>query len=67
MRFTCKLYKAKDADEYEYAKTTGTSCGNCLRWDGKRCRDEAELLGEWEKEHGAYERMMRTNRGARIE
>ncbi|AFL99505.1 hypothetical protein Desde_1073 [Desulfitobacterium dehalogenans ATCC 51507] len=52
----CRLYKPID----EAAKV---NCINCHRWAGKKCRDEAELLYEEQREHGWAEKMMRENRG----
>ena len=43
------------------------SCGNCRRWTGKRCRDEAELLHEEQRRYRALDKMMRENRGVRLE
>ncbi|WP_026198858.1 hypothetical protein [Desulfitobacterium hafniense] len=45
------------------------NCGTCRRWDtGKQeCRDAAEQYAEWDREHGWAERLMRENRGVRVE
>ena len=43
------------------------NCGNCQKWNGKKCRDEAQLLAEWDAKHRAYERMMAENKGVRVE
>jgi hypothetical protein len=42
------------------------NCPNCQHWNGKKCKDEAIILAEWEKKHGAYVRMMRDNKGVSI-
>jgi hypothetical protein len=56
----CKHYKPIDI-------TDKCNCGNCQKWTGKKCRDEAELLAEYDREHGAYDHMMRDNRGVRYD
>lgn len=48
-------------------KQAKDNCINCYRWNGKRCKIEAQLLAEWDKKHRPYERMMQDNRGVRIE
>ena len=60
MAVKCKRYEAIEIGDNE-------NCVNCRKWTGKKCRDEAMLIADWEKAHGAYDRQMRTNRGARIE
>ena len=66
MGFKCKFYKAKDADEYEYAKTTGTSCGNCLRWDGA-CMDKDKVDAYYAKELDKWNRAMKGNKRVWLE
>lgn len=56
----CCLFKAIEPGVKE-------NCANCVKWTGKRCRDEAELLALWEKEHGTWEYMMRENRGVYLQ
>jgi hypothetical protein len=55
----CWRYDEKSKDEKD-------NCPNCHHWDGVRCKDEAELLAEWERKHGGFDRMMRGNRGVNI-
>lgn len=56
----CRLYEPADVAAKE-------NCANCRRWNGKRCRDEAELLYEEQRRYGALDKMMRENRGVVLE
>ncbi|RNC62772.1 MAG: hypothetical protein AWM53_01991 [Candidatus Dichloromethanomonas elyunquensis] len=56
----CLHYKPIDSKEK-------VNCINCKRWAGKKCKDEALMLAEYEKRHGAYEHMMRENKGVMID
>jgi hypothetical protein len=60
----CWHYKA-------IVKTDPANCPNCLRWDKNkdRCRDQQLLIDKY-KESGKfrkYDRMMRDNKGLRLE
>lgn len=48
-------------------KSAKVNCPNCHHWDGKKCKDEARVLAEEQREHGWAERMMRGNRGVFID
>jgi hypothetical protein len=48
-------------------KSAKDNCVNCHYWNGKKCKDEALLIAEWDKKHRAYEWMMQSNRGVRME
>jgi len=63
----CEKFKPKDNAAESFFNIVPVACGNCTCWTGKKCKDEAELLAEWEREHGAYEHMMRQNKGVRID
>jgi len=39
------------------------NCANRTRWNGKKCKDEAVLIYEFDKRHRAFERMMQQNKG----
>lgn len=67
MGFQCKFYKPKDSDKYEYNRIAGTPCGNCKRWNGKMCEDEAEVNAYYDREFEKWDREMRANRGVRID
>jgi len=56
----CWNYEPIDIDE------TAT-CINCHHWGGKKCKDEALLLAEWDREHGVYDYIMKDNKGVRID
>ena len=56
----CWHYDAIDKDAND-------NCINCKHWGGTRCKDEALIIAEWDKEYGALEWMMRDNKGVRIE
>lgn len=56
----CKQFKAID-------KTGKENCVNCHRWAGKKCKDEAEILAEWQEKYEAWELMMRGNRGVMMD
>lgn len=46
------------------------NCGTCRRydWDEQKCSiKDAEEMAKWNKEHSWVERMMRENRGVRID
>ena len=55
----CWHYDAKNKDDRD-------NCINCRHWAGKKCKDEALIIAEWDKVHGAYEYMMRDNKGLRM-
>lgn len=59
----CSKFKPKNNVAELFFNSIPVACGNCIHWGGKKCKDEAELLAEWEKKHGAYEHMMRDNKG----
>lgn len=42
------------------------NCANCQRWTGKKCKDEAELLAEYEHRYGALEHMVTQNKGVSV-
>lgn len=56
----CKFFKSKEQCLKE-------NCGNCRRWDGKKCKREADLLAMEQKKHSKWEHMMRENRGVWME
>jgi hypothetical protein len=56
----CKYFKPKE-------KGCRENCANCKRWSGKKCKDEASIIAEWDKRHRAFERMMQSNRGVRLD
>jgi hypothetical protein len=62
-----RLAKCKYFEPIE--KGVKENCANCVRWNGKRCRDEAKLLEEYEesKEFKAFDYMMRQNKGVRLD
>ena len=43
------------------------NCLNCKKWTGKRCGDEAKLLAEEQMRYGPIDKLMRENRGVRVE
>ena len=52
----CKHFEAKDHGGK-------VNCGSCAKWTGNKCRDEALLLAEWDKEHRWAEREMQQSKG----
>jgi hypothetical protein len=63
----CSKFKPLDNIAELFFNYIPVACANCIRWNGNKCKVEAELLAEWEKKHGAYEHMMRQNKGVRID
>jgi len=59
--FTCVGFEPREAGLI-------VNCGNCKNWDGAcLARDMLDELYEESAKFKAYDRQMRTNRGARIE
>lgn len=48
-------------------KSAKVNCPNCIHWGGKKCKDEALIIAEYDKRHRAFELMMQSNRGVRLE
>jgi hypothetical protein len=63
----CSKFKPKDNITELFFNCVPVACANCILWTGNKCKVEAELLAEWDREHGAFERQMRQNRGVRID
>ena len=58
----CEFHEPKD-------KSSRKNCAGCKSWTGKRCKDEKVIqeLYEESSKFNAIDRMMRGNRGVRIE
>jgi hypothetical protein len=58
----CHLYKEIDPNNK-------VNCINCARWTGVRCRDQQRLTDDYaeSREYQVFDRLMRENKGIRLE
>jgi len=66
-RMVAQLAKCKYYDPIELGHKV--NCAKCRKWTGTRCRDHEKILREYEesKAFGAFDRMMRSNKGIRLD